>query len=78
MVGFRYFVMEEARALELAGWVRNGDNGQTVEVVAEGPEERLQQLEALLRDGPPAARVEAVETTWSDALGGYRGFAVRW
>src|SRR3989304_1680243 len=86
MVGFRYFVVEEARALGLTGWVadrdgggagegvgrgrtgwgRNGDDGGTVEVVAEGPEERLRQLEAALRRGPRHARVEAVDARWSD------------
>lgn len=30
MVGFRYFVVERARELGLTGWVRNGDDGQTV------------------------------------------------
>jgi len=57
MVGFRYFVVEEARALGLSGWVRNGDDGATVEVVAEGPEEDLRRLEEALRAGPRGARV---------------------
>ena len=78
MVGYRYFVVEKARALELAGWVRNGDDGQTVEVVAEGPEERLQRLEATLRDGPRLALVEAVDARWSDTLEGHEGFELRW
>ena len=78
MVGFRYFVVEEAQALGLTGWVRNGDDGRTVEVVAEGPQERLRQLEAALRDGPRSARVEAVDARWSDALEGHQRFEVRW
>ena len=78
MVGFRYFVVEEARRLGLAGWVRNGDDGETVEVVAEGPEDALRQLEAKLRRGPRLARIDAVDAQWSDDLEGYRGFEVRW
>ena len=78
MVGYRYFVLEEARALGLTGWVRNGDDGQTVEVVAEGPKERLEQLEAALRDGPRLAQVEAVDARWSDTIDGYEGFEMRW
>ena len=78
MVGFRYFVVEEARALGLTGWVRNGDDGRTVEVVAEGPQERLERLEAALRDGPRLARVEAVDARWSDVLEGHQRFEVRW
>ncbi len=77
MVGFRYFVLEEARALGLNGWVRNGDDGATVEVVAEGSQEDLRLLEEALRAGPRGARVEAVDATWSDALDGHESFEVR-
>ena len=78
MVGFRYFVVEEARTLGLAGWARNGDDGRTVEVLAEGPEDRLRQLEAALRAGPRHARVDGVDAEWSDDVEGYEGFEVRW
>ena len=78
MVGFRYFVEEEARKLALAGWVRNGDDGATVELVAEGPEDALRQLEAKLHRGPRLARIDAVDAEWSDNLEGHRGFEVRW
>jgi acylphosphatase len=40
--------------------VKNLPTGQ-VEVVAEGPEEALRQLEEFLHKGPPAARVDGVE-----------------
>jgi len=77
MVGFRWFVVDEANKLGLTGWVRNSDDGSTVEVVAEGPEDALRQLEATLRVGPRAARVEAVDATWSDELEGLERFEVR-
>jgi acylphosphatase len=77
-VGFRYFVTDQARALGLAGWVRNRDDGCTVEAVAEGPEDRLRDFEARLREGPRFARVEALESTWSDDPEGHAGFDVRW
>ena len=77
MVGFRYFGVEKAQALGLAGWVRNTDDG-SVEVVAEGPEERLRQLEAALRDGPRLANVDSVEARWSDTLESHEGFEPRW
>jgi acylphosphatase len=76
MVGFRYFVVERARALGLTGWVRNGADGQTVEVVAEGPEDALRELQAALRAGPPASRVERVEASRSETLEGYAAFEV--
>jgi len=59
-VGFRYFVQEAARALDLAGWVRNAVDG-SVEVEAEGTDGDLAKLRATLGDGPRGARVESVE-----------------
>lgn len=62
-VYFRGATEERARSLDLSGWVRNRPDG-TVEVMAQGPETRLQALLAFLRQGPPAARVVSVETEW--------------
>jgi acylphosphatase len=59
-VGYRYFVLREAERLGLAGFARNQADG-SVEVVAEGGEEVLGQLEARLRAGPSFARVTAVD-----------------
>ncbi len=56
-VGFRYFVVRQARALGLTGWVRNLPDG-TVEAVAAGPEASVSELEAALRQGPGMARVD--------------------
>ena len=77
MVGFRYFVAEQAQALNLTGWVRNGDGGATVEVVAEGEDARLRELEAALRRGPSHARVDGVDAGWSGTLEGFTNFQVR-
>jgi acylphosphatase len=74
-VGFRYFVLEAARRLGLNGWVANRYDG-SVEVVAEGPEERLESLLARLREGPRSAIVEGVDTSWSAATGEFTGFEV--
>jgi acylphosphatase len=78
MVGFRYFVESHARALGLTGWVRNGQDGQTVEVVAEGAAEALQRLEEHLRRGPRGARVDSVEIVWAEDVEGFMAFEVRW
>jgi len=59
-VGFRWFVARAAQALAVAGWVRNADDG-SVEVVASGAAERVEDLLAALRRGPPHARVQSVE-----------------
>lgn len=60
-VGFRAFIRREAERLGLAGWARNAPDG-SVEVEAAGDAEALRDFEARLREGPPAGRVERVET----------------
>jgi acylphosphatase len=75
-VGFRWFVVRQASGLGLDGWVMNRvDRG--VEVVAEGPSARLDDLLEALHDGPPSSSVTSVESQRSPALGDLRGFAVR-
>ena len=59
-VGFRWFVRETARRLDLAGWVLNRPDG-SVEVAAEGNAAEIDALRSAVRDGPPGARVDAVE-----------------
>jgi acylphosphatase len=68
-VGFRWFVARHARAIGLTGYARNLPNG-TVEVVVDGPEESLPELERLLRAGPANASVDHVERTEEPALAG--------
>lgn len=60
-VGFRWHVVEEARRLGLAGWVRNNRNG-SVELCARGDTESLAKLRRMVEKGPPGAAVSAVET----------------
>lgn len=59
-VGFRWFVWREAERLGLRGKARNLPDG-AVEVIAEGPEKALEELERSLGRGPAMARVERVE-----------------
>jgi acylphosphatase len=59
-VGFRWFVEREAHILGIAGWVRNNADG-SVEVFAQGTHDQLSRLQSRLREGPRAARVDAVE-----------------
>ena len=76
-VGFRAFATDQARRLGLSGYVRNLSDGRTVEVVAEGPQDRLDLLLAGLRKGPSMAHVERVDASWGEATGEYDGFSVR-
>jgi acylphosphatase len=70
-VGFRWYVREQARALELAGWVRNEPDGAVV-LVAAGEATALDTLERQLKVGPRQSTVTEVirrELTSFDATG---------
>lgn len=75
-VGFREFVYVRAGFLGLTGYVRNGDDGRSLEVVAEGERQSLEQLLEYLRQGPRSARVDAVDVRWGEASGRFHHFGV--
>jgi acylphosphatase len=52
----------EARRLGVRGWVRNLPD-RSVEVVAEGAADRVEQLLAWCRHGPPRAKVTGLSIT---------------
>ena len=58
-VGFRWYVMELARKLRLAGWVKNRPDG-VVEIAAAGEPDALARFEAAVTAGPAGATVEEV------------------
>jgi acylphosphatase len=75
-VGFRFFVEAVARQEGVGGWVRNLPDG-AVEALIEGDEEAVNRVEGKIRRGPPAARIEHVETE-SETPGGSRlAFEIR-
>lgn len=59
-VFFRAWTAETARALSLSGWVRNCRDG-SVEALFAGERGAVETMLERCREGPPAARVEAVE-----------------
>jgi acylphosphatase len=75
-VGFRYFVLREARRLRLEGWVANEPDG-AVRCVAEGGPAALEAFIEQLRIGPMGARVDDVRVAWHAAHGGLGEFHVR-
>ena len=76
-VGFRDYIIRKAHSLGLRGYVRNERHGD-VEVVAQGPRPALENFLVFLRQGPPAARVSEVKTTWKQPTEHFSGFHVRW
>ena len=75
-VNFRQFVFTRARSLRLTGYVRNLEDGRSVEVVAEGQRRDLEQLLEYLREGPRSARVEQVEVSWGEITERWADFGV--
>ena len=74
-VGYRYFVLQEAEALGVSGFARNRPDG-SVEVVAEGSDEALHDLEDRLRQGPAFAQVTCLDRAPLAPRGG-QGFHIR-
>jgi acylphosphatase len=76
-VGFRWWT--RATVLEiggLSGYVSNLADGR-VQVVAEGPRDRCDQLlDSLHKDSTPG-RVDGVTEIWDEPRGGYDGFEIR-
>jgi len=74
-VWFRDSTRREALALGVSGWVRNRRGG-TVEVLAEGPEDRVSKLVSWCHTGPPAAKVSGVRETRHDWQGEFTTFKI--
>ncbi|MHB0878249.1 MAG: acylphosphatase [Anaerolineae bacterium] len=75
-VGYRYYVMQRARLLGIAGYVRNNTDG-TVEVIAEGDQAPLEQLLEALERGPIGASVSYVDREWLPSHQQFYRFEVR-
>jgi acylphosphatase len=76
-VSYRANTRRTATQLSLHGWVRNRGDG-SVELIAEGPREVLDQLLDWCREGPPAARVTSCEPAWAEATGEFDEFRILW
>ena len=74
-VGFRYSTRQEARRLDLAGWVSNLPDGR-VEAWVEGEQVEVERMLSWLRRGPSHARVSEV-TVEHETATGLVGFELR-
>lgn len=75
-VGFRYFVLREAEALGVHGWVRNLADG-AVEALARGTSGELDQFLVRLQEGPRWSRVISVSVTDESDEDVAKGFEIR-
>lgn len=74
-VGFRYSTKQAAKTLSLKGFVKNLQN-ESVEVVAEGKEEALNEFLKQLEKGYGIARVDKVKASWNSPKKEFEDFTV--
>ena len=65
-VWYRGWLVEQARAFGLDGWVRNRADG-TVEALVAGDAAASRELVERCRDGPPLAQVERIDECQEEA-----------
>ncbi|MBS3786719.1 acylphosphatase [Candidatus Bipolaricaulota bacterium] len=76
-VGFRNSTRRKARQLGLTGWVKNLADG-SVEVLAEGNKEDLEDLISWANSGPRLANVNKVEVDRREPTNEFDNFSIRY
>jgi acylphosphatase len=76
-VWFRDSTMKEAKKLGIVGYAKNLNDG-TVEVVSEGPENKLNKLIEFCKTGPDLAKVSKVDAKFEKADEEFDGFEIRY
>ncbi len=75
-VGFRAHVEYHALQIGVLGWVRNiGWN--SVEAVAEGSREQVEQFIEMMKTGPHTSRVDEARVEYEPTTGRLDGFTVK-
>lgn len=74
-IGFRYWIREQARQLDLAGWARNLADGR-VEAVFEGPKDKVEEMIKRCSKGPLFASVGKIDFYKEKASGEFEGFEI--
>ncbi len=74
-IGYRLFVKSKAESLGLKGYAKNNADG-SVEVIAEGPVEKLENLLNELKKGPFLARVDEIKSVLKKPVG-EKGFQIK-
>ncbi|MBS3061981.1 MAG: acylphosphatase [Candidatus Diapherotrites archaeon] len=75
-VGYRFFVSSAANRNKLTGFVRNVPDG-SVEIVAVGEKEKLNDFLAMLEKGTWLARVDHVVSDWMESYESFSKFEIR-
>ena len=75
-VGFRAHVEYQALQIGVWGWVRNIGR-DTVETVAEGTREQIDQFIEMVKTGPRTSRVDEARVEYESPTGRLDGFSVK-
>jgi len=75
-MGYRYLSSKEAKKRGLTGYVTNLSDG-SVEIVAEGQEEDLNDFIRWCYNGVGLAQVNSIDQTWQEATGEFKGFMIK-
>ncbi|MHA1869082.1 MAG: acylphosphatase [Candidatus Heimdallarchaeaceae archaeon] len=76
-VCFRAYTRDFAKRIGVNGYVRNLVDG-SVEIVAEGEEEKLWELIKFAKRGPPSARVYNIDVKWTENLNQFNNFTIKY
>lgn len=76
-VFFRDSTRRVARTLRLTGWVKNLADGR-VEAVFQGDRKSCERALEFVNQGPPASRVDDVESRWEDEEEDFKDFEIRY
>jgi acylphosphatase len=74
-VGYRFFAQRAAARHQVVGYVKNLDDGR-VEVLAEGPAQRVEAFKNELAAGPRFSSVQNIEELVLDPSGLYPTFRI--
>ena len=74
-VGFRYTVRQIAQGYEVAGSVKNLDDGR-VELIAEGEEEEVRQFVQAIRQSELGDYIRNATESWKPVSKQYKGFTI--
>jgi len=75
-VFYRVFTKQKADSLGLKGWAKNLADG-SVEIMAQGSEEKLNEFLKFLKNGPTTAKVDSIKTEWLNADKKFSAFEIR-
>ena len=75
-VGLRYHTQEKATELNLTGFVRNLTDGR-VEVVFEGPANKVEELLDWFQEGALQARIDTIALRYEEPEGRFSNFSVK-